>query len=484
MKDNIKGLEGAISCCRSLDRWPEDFCKDPKIQQQVIQHFEKLLRFYNTFDVEGLVATACKILSDKKVTLPPVFLQVDEYQDLNKKDQEMVRLISSKPGSQIVVVGDDAQSIYGFRHANYSGIREIWDDPQWEHVMFAKSHRLPPPILRASQALIAKEDYLGGKMDVPKDNKEKVLTLQCTKSDLQLQLISAFINKMMKGECTDNKGKALCYKDFMILCPTKNFINTTIACLNNDGIPTKQRQKGEIPNELWHLLLVFRMLHSEDRLALRQWLEVCGIAPDRITAIRKAAMAAGQSLFKFCATLKNPIIKQIYAGLETLEHAQNDIKKFKDALKAFPYLVANDSLFSNIGLPVHKKDGDKQPVKVAEIIHSLYEEYGLMDQGGNTDVSNEDKVLITTMHSAKGLESKIVFIPWLNCRFMPGSGRDKKEERRVLYVALTRAKENLILLFDEIYTCRGKSMSPFLEEIKDYLDVRRVNKAGLEKFKN
>ena len=111
-----------------------------------------------------------------------------------EKTGSVKRLISSTAGSQIVVVGDDAQSIYGFRHANFIGIREIWDSEEWGHIRFTKSHRLPVSILRASQALISGENYLGGEVDIPKDNEKRINTFQCTTSDLQIDVVACLID--------------------------------------------------------------------------------------------------------------------------------------------------------------------------------------------------------------------------------------------------------------------------------------------------
>ena len=84
------------------------------------------------------------------------------------------------------------------------------------------------------------------------------------------------------------------------------------------------------------------------------------------------------------------------------------------------------------------------------------------------------------MHSSKGLEAEVVFIAWMNKKFMPARGRDVLEEERVFYVTLTRAKQDVILLFFEEYDQKKKrrlqaeAMSPFLRAIVNHLDIRRV----------
>ncbi|MGE5693154.1 MAG: UvrD-helicase domain-containing protein, partial [Candidatus Zixiibacteriota bacterium] len=157
-------LQKELVCYRCTGSFRSDCDLPPNTRKKLLKHLEILLRFYNTFDMEGLVLSACDIISSNDVVLPAIFLQVDEYQDLNPADQKLISLISSIKGSQVVVVGDDAQSIYPFRHANPDGIRELWNSSDWEKVKFTNCHRLPPHILRAAQSLISKENYLGGKV--------------------------------------------------------------------------------------------------------------------------------------------------------------------------------------------------------------------------------------------------------------------------------------------------------------------------------
>lgn len=83
------------------------------------------------------------------------------------------------------------------------------------------------------------------------------------------------------------------------------------------------------------------------------------------------------------------------------------------------------------------------------------------------------------MYSAKGLEAEFVFVMWLNDTFMPARYHDLKEELRVLYVALTRAKQNVILTFHERFEgtlLKIEAMSPFLRKIKSHLDIQRIKK--------
>jgi len=448
-------------------------------RQEVLEYLGLLFKFYNTFDLEGIVKYACAILEKGQASFPQVFLQIDEYQDLNPMDQKLIDLLSSTDGSEIVVVGDDAQSIYHFRHAHPEGIREHWESGKWEKVCFPDSYRLPPHILRASQALISGENYLGSKVSIPADNGQRILTLQCTKSDIQIKAVASLIKEIMEKR-TDRKGEPLTYNDFMILCPTLNFVKAVASSLETEfSLSTKLKEKVYIPDGHWRLLLVLKMLNYSDSLALRQWLRIIGLQQKEITEIRRKAMETGEPLYNYCATLETPAIKEIFVNLDKLNEVIDNIDEFRKALKQFPHLSVDEALFSEVNITIN--EATQKPYSIGSVIKFIHEKFGLLDP--EDEVPEDDKILVTTMYSAKGLEAEFVFVMWLNDIFMPASKRDVREELRVLYVALTRAKQDVILTFHERYEkpvyLKAEAMSPFLKKIRSYLEIRRITKDSL-----
>lgn len=473
---NTKSIRKGILCFRSTKSWPVDFPATSSERIQILKHFESLLLFYNTFDIEGLVVSACRILEDF-ADVPPLYLQVDEYQDLNPNDQQLVQLAASHPSSQVVVVGDDAQSIYGFRHANYRGIRTLRDSPDWEHVSFSNCCRLPVHVQNAARALILNEEYLA-KLNPCPDDGRRILTLQCTNSHVQMAAVGKRITDL-KSSGQNQEGQSLSYKDFIVLCPAAVFVNEIATVLQNQfGIPTKQQARASIPDSYWRLLLVLRMLHLEDSLALRQWLSLSGLSKPQVSKIRREAMQRGDSLYSYCARLADPRIREIYDALSRLRDTKNDFDNFRRALAEFPNLSIQEQVLSGAGLTIDEAI-QKTPA-IGSVIRLIYEKFGLAETESEIDVPEDDKVLVTTLHSAKGLESEYVFVTWMNSKYMPMPQRDECEERRVLYVALTRARQDVILTFHEVFDPKkhrllgDEAMSPFLWEIKNYLDVRRV----------
>lgn len=475
-----RALDKAVTHFRSTGQWPDEPQLSGSQRIQVIEVFESLLKFYNTFDMEGLVLTACDLLRRRAGDLPPVFLQVDEYQDLNPKDQELVALLSATPSSEVVVVGDDAQSIYGFRDAYPEGIRELWESEDWERVRFPKSLRLPPHVLRAAHSLIKDRGYVGTEIDVPQDDGRRVATLQCTDSKLQIKAVARCIEALLKTG-RNSEGGPLDYNDFMVLCPTNKHVNQTAAVLQDKyGIQTKKRT-DPIPRHVWELLLVLRMLSDADSLALRQWLEVAGLSALEIRRIRADALKSGRSLYEYCTTLPEERIQRVFAGLDRLWKGQVEADLFHQALQEFPCLAVDHDTAMLIDEIIEYLPS------VGRMTTRVYERYGVVDaEGERYDIPEDDKVLVTTMHSAKGLEAEVVFIMWLNARFMPFPGRDAAEEERVFYVALTRAHQDVILTFHEEWDAstgrrvRDKAMSPFLRSIRNHLDIQPVRAETLK----
>ncbi|MBA7531565.1 ATP-dependent DNA helicase PcrA [subsurface metagenome] len=448
-------------------------------RQDVLEYFGRLFKFYNTFDLEGIVKFACTILEQEQTNFPPVFLQIDEYQDLNPVDQRLIDLLSSTSGSEIVVVGDDAQSIYYFRHAHPEGISEHWESDKWGKICFLECHRLLPHILRASQALIAGENYLGSQVNIPSDNGQKILTLQCTKSNIQIKKVASLIKEILETR-TNREGNPLTYNDFMILCPTLSFVKNVATTLETDfSLPTKLKEKVCIPDDHWRLLLVLKMLHYSDSLALRQWLRIIGLKPKEITDIRRKAMEADKSLYDYCSKIENPAIKEIFANLAKLNEVIDDIDEFRETLKLFPYLSVQETLFPEVHITID--EATQKPYSLGKIIKFIHEKFGLIDS--EDEILEENKILVTSMYSAKGLEAEFVFVMWLNDTFMPAHNRNVNEELRVLYVATTRAKQDVIFTFHERYEKSGylklEAMSPFLRKIKTYLKIERITKANL-----
>ncbi len=264
------------------------------------ERYEELCRFYNALDIEGLVKGATEAVKSGRLAFGQLYLHIDEYQDLNRADQDLVEALLASGSHEVVVVGDDDQSIYGaLRDARPEGIRELFVNPAWEKVAFRKSHRMPAHILRASQALIKnhRAPRLDKGIEIPEDDGRRISTYICTTDEIEIELVASLINKERRER--KKNGKDLSYADFLVLCPTKAIGNTFAKQLKEKwNIPVRRVSPRSVPDELWRVLLVLRMVVRDDDLALRQWLNILEIPRTNIEQIRGTALHEKKRLFE------------------------------------------------------------------------------------------------------------------------------------------------------------------------------------------
>lgn len=473
---DIGALSDGIFCYRCTGEWPYGFPLATSDLIRTLEHWEELLRFYSTFDMEGIVIAACTILTEVAEALPALFLEVDEYQDLNPMDQRLVGLAASHPSSQVVVVADDAQSIYSFRHARYQGVRTLWESSDWERCRFPDSYRLPAHILNAALDLIADEGYLGAEINRKPDEGRRIVTLQCTTSDLQVKAVARHILDLIASP-NDEGQQQLAFRDFLVLCPTTSFVDNAVEFLRDTySVPAHKPTRSTISEEYWKLILVLRMVHSGDPLALRQWLPVLGFDDTEILDLRQATTRANSGFFQYCLSHEDNRLRELSSAIGRVRDAANDVASFQQALDAFPGLTIEEGFVESLSSQIDPGSDDLP--SFGRLIQLIYAMFGVLE--AETDIPDADRVLVATLHSAKGLEAEYVYCMWMNRTLMPMANYDPAEQRRVLYVALARARRDVVLTFHEEFDqARGRrlyeqAMSPFLHEIRSHLDIRRV----------
>jgi len=361
------------------------------------------------------------------------------------------------------------------------GLRDFWSDEGWANISLSECFRLPPEILNAALALIADSQYLGSSLVATPQNGGVITTYQCTVPQYQDVAIARKILQL-KDELTNDDGESLKYKDFMVLSPSVKFIPGIVATLQDDhGIPAKEVKRPTVPDDAWRVLLILRMAQYQDDLALRHWLEFMEFERDLITAIRRDAIASEVTLHLQCEGVDDGRLGALFASIESLRSEVSSIDRFAEALSVVPGIgVGKDEL--NVLLREILGD-ESDPESLVAWMQLINERYGVLEV--ESEVPEDDGVLVSTLHSAKGLEAECVFISWMNADYMPMAGRDEEEERRVLYVGMTRAKQVLGFAFHEKYDqqrrrrLREEAMSPFLREIVDHLNIEQVNADSL-----
>lgn len=374
---------------------------------------------------------------------------VDEYQDLNRAEQDSLAYLSA--AGAICVIGDDDQSIYSFRHAHPEGIREWLTKHAADDHAIAECRRCPTTVVAMANALIARnQNRLGATMTPLAANGPGVVEVRQYKTAKdEADAVATKIAALIKS--------GVAPRDIIVLAQRQTFATPVYQRLLAEGIPSKSyyaetELDTEEAQKAFALLKLF--LDKSDRVALR-WL--LGIGRDdwntkqyqRVLAHVKAHGTTPWDTLELLATAKLSIahtgivvkrFKEIQAELSGLEQAADDLDKFLSVwLPAKP----ETALLADT---VAKCRGEAKTPQ--ELYDALYE--AVTRPEIPLEVS---EVRIMSLHKSKGLSSPYVFIvgcveglhPAQPEPTMPPTERRAKleEDRRLFYVGITRVKANL-----------------------------------------
>lgn len=407
------------------------------------------------------------------------YILVDEYQDTNFVQQKIVWQLS-KENLHVCAVGDDAQSIYAFRGANIDNILNFEKQFTGTRVFkLEQNYRSTQRIVQAANSLIRHN-----KQQIPKDVFSKNdegdnLTLKTAYSDKEeAMIVCNEINRIRRIEHCK-------YSDFAILYRTNSQSRSFEEAMRKAGMPYKIYgglsfyQRKEIKD----MIAYFRMIvNPDDEEAFKRIINYPkrGIGETTVAKISGLASVAGVSLWRV-------ICEPEKYGLSATKVTLVKIADFKELITNFiNKLITTDAY--TLGIEIAKTSGisadiyaDKSPENLSrqgnleEFLGSLQEfvesrkEEGLISETGladflkevalQTDIESDDKsndeadrVSLMTIHSAKGLEFPTVFIVGLEENIFPSlmstnSIREIEEERRLFYVAITRAERHCILTY-------------------------------------
>lgn len=400
------------------------------------RHFYKAVEWYD------VIALACRILHEnsdiraKESELSP-FLLIDEYQDLNPADQELMRLLCNGR-TTLLAVGDDDQSIYGgsLRYADCSGILNFNKlFPTAKKLVLPVCTRCPTNILKKAHALVSKNQY--------RDNsKQPLLALPKVDQRALGGLIESVGLKSDKAEAaflatalrrlTDMGIPA---KEVLVLCATRDLglelfqaVQHQDSKLALEDCLTKAKSSLDAQQVLRYLLNFLE--NSEDNLALRMlFTALCELKPEEVRIIRQSAVENKVSLWSAIAHgLPTPHLRkstaeriQRFASCVTQtqgEELSNRIKKFAAAYPSLEQVVA-----------------EWQTKRIAA--EQTEDEARIEAESAVTGIR------FMTMHSSKGLDAQYVFIPFMESDLVL-AGKDMEEQRRLLYVAITRARTTVV----------------------------------------
>ncbi|MFA5644298.1 MAG: ATP-dependent DNA helicase [Patescibacteria group bacterium] len=505
--------------------------------------YNKLLFDNNFLDFGDLINYTIKLFRERPNILKIYrekfkYLMVDEFQDTNLSQYELIKILAGDKNN-LMVVGDDDQSIYKFRGASISNIMQFKDDyPQAKEIILNKNYRSRQEILDLAYNFIQNNNpnRLEVKLGV---NKKLESGLKFSSSE---PAISSFNFLSDSDELSYVSSKIL---EIYEANPETNWLDFAILCRTNDTADkfSKELSRLNIPNHfvslrgLYHkpiildIISYFKLLDNyKESSALFRVLNMEEFKIPNIDLIN-LNLEAKRRYWSLYEVLKNiDKVKDIsseslpkISQLLNLVEAHRALVADKKLSFIFVKFIYDAEILKNLH---HEKDRE-----IFSYINQFYQKIKKFEEGGEdlrlkdfiellnfeleageagelkNDFVDVDTVKVMTVHSAKGLEFKHVFLVDLVERRFPSDSRSEKiplalelikektefsdnfhieEERRLFYVAMTRAKESLFLTSAKNYGgARDKRPSAFLAEAKVNLEeVKEINFSELEFMKD
>ena len=489
---NPRAIRNKISSCKNELMTPELYeryatSEYEKIVLEVYQKYEKKLQQNNSVDFDDLLILPIKLFRENPSILQNYqerfkYILIDEYQDTNEAQYILTKLLSAKYRN-IMVVGDDSQSIYSFRGANYKNILNFEKDyKEAKTIMLEQNYRSTSNILDAAN-------------DVIKHNKEKKDKKLWTENATgeKIKYYRAF-NERDEAQYAIRKIKELVnkntqYKDIAILYRTNAQSRILEEEMLKENLPYRVVGSFYFYNrkEIKDLIAYLRLIHnSKDNISLTRVINTPkrGIGLKTIENITNKADELGISMYDAISSGKELLFKNTIEDLKKV--AENItltelIDKVLDTTGMKEELEKENSLDAEIRL--ENLEEFKSITKAFEEKEGLISlEDFLLEISLVSDVEeykdDDNRISLMTIHSVKGLEFDHVFIVGLEEGIFPHinslmENSELEEERRLCYVAITRAKKTLHLVNTRRRTLFGKDQvnppSRFIAEISNDL---------------
>lgn len=393
------------------------------------------------------------------------YVMVDEYQDLNRCDMAIIKYIAQN-GGEVFAVGDDDQSIYGFRMAHPEGIRRFDSDYIGaKSFLLTTCFRCPRKILaiglhvisqdreRIQNALVSVSGLEEGEariINFPNQEKEALGIAKLCQSLIASQNVSPF--------------------DILILVRTDNkvLIGPIVEALSDHNIPVSMKEKDSKMDLSVRVVICFLrlLMDNYDILAWRTLLDIwcVNIGTKSIKAIYDLAKSSGhnfvtalEKIFRDPNLLDSNIRTRVINGIEKILlilDQTNEVDLFGvnntsfclgDKVEYIAKLVFSDDADIDYVMSKYEEIIEKYSIEsIEDLLRTVTSDYVDIEE-----TLDREKINILTMHKAKGLESKVVIMAASEDEFIPYNidGNSISEERRLFYVSLTRAKERLYITY-------------------------------------
>jgi len=427
----------------------------------IYQQYQKRLVQSNALDFNDLLFAAVKLFKREPTILEKYqdryrFILVDEYQDTNRSQYVLTRLLAKKYGN-LTVVGDAAQAIYGWRGADYRNLMSLTRDfPEIKVINLEQNYRSTQTILDAAYAVIAKnEKHPVLKLFTQNGSGEKIVVYRASSEVGEAEFVSEKIKQLVDFQGIDPTQIAVLYR-------TNAQSRTFEEAFIRHGLPyiliggVKFYERAEIKD----VLSLLRVFHNpKDQIS---WQRIEKNFGKRRKA--KAEQFLIENSDKSWSTKK--LLEEILLASGYLEKFDPDNEDDYRRLENIKELASVAEQFPDLG-------------EFLENVALVQQEYSAQEKE-KKKLSGE-AIKLMTLHSSKGLEFDVVFIVGMEEGLLPHSRslddlEQLEEERRLCYVGITRARSRLFLTYASRRLYFGKSnynqASRFLEDIPDHLVTR------------
>ncbi len=524
-----------ISLAKNAFVEPQDYVANEDdeydvIAREVYPKYQAALRAFRAFDFDDLVCELARLLKTREDVLARFhdryrFILVDEYQDTNVAQLELLRLLGSRD-KNVCVVGDDDQAIYGWRGADVRNILEFETHfPGAEVVKLEQNYRSRPEILAVANAVIEKRTD-GSKhkktLFSTKGAGEKPIVLACSTPEAEAAHVAREIRRLVHDEHVRPSQIAVLYRSNGQARPIEE-------AMREQGIGYRvvggQQffERKEVKDILSYVKLA---LHRMDEIALRRVVNypARGIGEQSLTRLATHATANGWTLWEAVERVNaiDDVPSAARSGCADLEKVIGEARK-KLVIERTPASVVVRWLCERIGLrgDIDESSASNEAAarrfgNVESLASTLarreereraagrdptsedglrnFVQAMMLDQSDSGDGDDKPKelVLLSTLHGSKGLEFDHVFLIGVEEGYLPhartqmdkatdaatseianelGVKADVEEERRLLYVGVTRAREKLTISRCEARSMRGKGIprtpSRFLSDVPE-----------------
>ncbi len=444
----------------------------------IYKRYDEYLQQNNLVDFEDLLALPYKILEQNPILAQEIsqkyqYIMVDEYQDTNDLQFKLLEKLTTSH-KNLCVVGDDDQSIYGWRGANIKNILEFSQIyPNTKTIKLEKNYRSTNNILKVANDLIEhNRTRLGKTLIGTKEDGKEITTIHSQDENAEAHIISNHIKKLILTQKINPKNIAIIYRI--------NALSRSLEeSFNRNSIPYKMvgglkfYERAEIKDIISYLRLISNI---HDDFSIKRVINKPkrGIGKATIDKLSFGAQEKNCSLFSFITdhleSIKDKITKKAFISLVKFSE---DILITKESMLHDPISELMDKIEESFKIRAYYASLPNSLERVLNIeeFYALFKDFMQMHEDSTLDVflneislrSDQDQiddesVSLMSIHASKGLEFEHVFVIGLEEGFFPliGDGNDIEEERRLAYVACTRAKTELTLSSSASRFYRGK----------------------------